>query len=86
MLQAIEADRHERGFHVYAFVIMPEHVHIIIHPHESASEISWFLKSMKQPVARKVSRWLSGHDPQQALHQEKRRQARIPILAGRRGL
>ena len=43
---------------------MPEHVHIIIHPNEFASEISWFLKSMKQPVARKVSRWLSGHDPQ----------------------
>jgi len=32
LLQAIEADRHERGFHVYAFVIMPGHVHIIIHP------------------------------------------------------
>jgi putative transposase len=63
VLQAIDAARKDRGFSLYAFVIMPEHVHIIIHPHEPATEISWFLKSMKQSVARKASRWLSEHDP-----------------------
>jgi putative transposase len=64
LIQAIEAARNERGFFIYAFVIMPEHVHIIIHPSSPESEISWLLKSMKQPVARREGRWLSGHDPQ----------------------
>ena len=43
---------------------MPEHVHIIIHSHEPKSEVSWYLKSMKQRVARKASRWFSEHEPQ----------------------
>jgi len=64
LLQAIDTARRQRGFFVYAFVIMPEHVHIIIHPHEPKSEVSWFLKSMKQRVARRASRWMSDHDPQ----------------------
>jgi len=63
-IEAVEEARAKRGFSVFAFVIMPEHVHFIIQPDDARHDISWFLKSMKQPVSRKAQAWLKQHDPQ----------------------
>jgi putative transposase len=62
-IDAVNEARARRSFSVFAFVIMPEHVHIIIQPYNSRHEMSWFLKSMKQPVSIGASVWLSQHDP-----------------------
>jgi putative transposase len=62
-IQSVEDARVKKGFSIFAFVMMPEHVHIVIRPHDPKYDTSWFLKSMKQPVSRKVSDWLKQHDP-----------------------
>ena len=64
-IKAVEEARARKDFSVFAFVVMPEHVHIIIQPNYPVYGISWFLKSMKQPVSRKVSGWLKQHDPEE---------------------
>ena len=40
------------NFKVWAFAIMPEHCHILIHPQDENYTISRILKSIKAPVAR----------------------------------
>jgi putative transposase len=37
-------------FAIWAWVIMPEHVHLLLHPRRQDYSISAFLKSVKQPV------------------------------------
>ncbi len=62
-IESIEEARSKRDFSVFAFVVMPEHIHIIIRPNHLVYDTSWFLKSIKQPVSRKASHWLKQHDP-----------------------
>ena len=64
MIEAINAARQNRHFSVFAFVIMPEHVHLIVNANNPEYEMSWFLKSVKQPVSRRASDWLVKHDPE----------------------
>jgi len=64
-IEAVQEARIRKGFSVFAFVVMPEHVHIIIRPNHPFYDTSWFLKSMKQPVSRRVSDWLRRHDPEE---------------------
>ncbi len=63
LIEAIDKARKERGFSVFAYVIMPEHVHIIVSSSKDEYDISWFLKSVKQSVSRRASHWLIEHDP-----------------------
>jgi hypothetical protein len=44
------------------FVIMPEHVHVIVHPSDLPYDIAWILKSIKQPVSREAHAWLLQND------------------------
>ena len=39
---------------LWAYVFMPEHVHLLIRPHGESYSISDFLRAVKQPVATKV--------------------------------
>lgn len=51
------------GFHVWAYVIMPEHVHLLLwFPHEDYV-IADALKSIKQSVARRAVRYLRINNP-----------------------
>ncbi len=59
LIDAIENTRHKQGYAVFAFVIMPEHVHIIVYPRNQLHDIAWFLISVKQSVSRKAHKWLS---------------------------
>jgi len=61
MIDAIESARNKLCYDVYAFVIMPEHVHIIVYPRNQPHDIAWFLKSVKQSVSRKAHAWLSAN-------------------------
>ncbi len=53
LVDAIEKARETHHFHLWAFVIMPEHVHLMIHPTTSYN-ISRILSSLKQPVAKRA--------------------------------
>jgi putative transposase len=42
------------AFHLWAYVIMPEHAHLLVWPSREVYEISAFLKSIKQSVSKKA--------------------------------
>jgi len=49
-------------FDLWAYVIMPEHVHLVIWPHEQ-TRISSVLKAIKLPVTRRALNWVSSRAP-----------------------
>jgi len=61
--QALEAARTKFDFQVWAYVLMPEHVHLLVHPGE-AGEMSRFLQAVKEPVARQAIGYLKANAPQ----------------------
>ena len=64
LIDAIKSSRSKHQYALLAFVIMPEHVHIIVHPLNQSYGIAWFLKSVKQSVSRKAHHWLANNDQQ----------------------
>jgi len=54
LARAIDAASYKHNFAVWAYVIMPEHLHILIYPRNENYSISEILKSIKQPVARQI--------------------------------
>src|SRR5947207_749575 len=53
-VEAVERARDRHRFHVWAYVIMPEHAHLLIWPTESKYNISVILNSIKQSVAKRA--------------------------------
>jgi putative transposase len=53
-VDAIAACRHAHGFHVWAYVIMPEHAHLLIWPTTPEYSISRILSAIKLPVTRRA--------------------------------
>jgi putative transposase len=52
----LAAERHE--FDVWAYVIMPEHVHLLVWPRRAEYSIAAILKTLKQSVGRRAIGWL----------------------------
>lgn len=63
MVNAIEKARETHRFHLWAFVLMPEHVHLLIYPTKSYST-SRILSSLKQPVAKRAILFVKRQAPQ----------------------
>jgi putative transposase len=74
--EALEKGRAEFGYQLWAYVIMPEHVHLLVYPGDAAERISAFLQAVKEPVARKAIRYLKGNAPEWL--------ARVTVHEGRR--
>jgi putative transposase len=64
LCEALEAARTEFGFQLWAYVIMPEHVHVLVYPGDFPDRMSGFLKALKEPVARKAIRHLKSNAPE----------------------
>jgi putative transposase len=47
------------GFALVAFVYMPEHVHLLVFPQESASRIEQLLRAIKRPFSYRVKNMLT---------------------------
>jgi len=62
-LEALEAARRRQDISVWAYVIMPEHVHLLVWPRDASCAISSILKAIKQSVARRAVAYLRGHAP-----------------------
>jgi len=60
MTDAIERARTAHAFAWWAYVLMPNHVHLLIHPR---SDVPPILKSIKQSVARRAVAWVKENDP-----------------------
>ncbi len=54
LVEAIDRARQIHAFDLWAYVVMPEHAHLLIWPRESAYSISGILTSIKRPVSRKA--------------------------------
>ena len=63
MLESIDRARKRHDFHLWSYVIMPEHVHLLIWPARSEYSISAILKSLKQSVARRALTFVEQNSP-----------------------
>ena len=57
-VKAVESARITHGFHLWAYVIMPEHVHMIVFPPHETYDVSAIQKSIKQSVSGKAINYL----------------------------
>ena len=54
-LRCLDTARRRHSFKVWAYVLMPDHVHLLIFPAHEVHSMAAILKGIKQPFARKVS-------------------------------
>ncbi|MFQ5807406.1 MAG: transposase [Phycisphaerae bacterium] len=64
LLDALDQARCRWNFALWAYVIMPEHAHLLIHPREANYEIALILKAIKQPVSQHAAAFLRQHAPE----------------------
>jgi putative transposase len=57
-IEALQQALHIWSVDLWAWVIMPEHVHLIVMPREPNTPVGQFLGDVKQEVARKAILWL----------------------------
>lgn len=58
LAESIDAARHKHDFGMWAYVFMPDHVHLLLYPHRNAYSISTILRDIKEPLAQRlVSYW-----------------------------
>jgi len=63
LVDAIISGREKHKFDLWAYVFMPNHVHLLICPREQQYSISDMLLSIKQPVSRKAVNFLKNNNP-----------------------
>src|SRR5438445_2513320 len=56
LCQALQEARTKCGFQLWAYVVIPEHVHVIVYLGEVPERMGRFLQAVKEPVARKAIR------------------------------
>ena len=57
LTESLDNARTTHHFNLYAYVIMPEHVHLLIHPQDETYDISQILRRIKGPFSYRVSSW-----------------------------
>lgn len=72
--QSINSARQKHDFALWAYVVMPEHVHLLIHPRRVNYSISDMLRDIKLPTARA---WIA--------HLHKTRPERLTSMQARQG-
>ncbi len=63
VVDAIDRARQTHGFRLIAYVVMPEHVHLLILPEHDRPGVAEILKSVKQGVSRRAVRRLRSEKP-----------------------
>ncbi|UCC29445.1 MAG: transposase [Phycisphaerales bacterium] len=63
MLGAIVATRAKHNVHLWAYVIMPEHVHLPLYPTRPAYNVSRILTTLKQSVSKRAIHYVRVHAP-----------------------
>jgi putative transposase len=80
LAQAIDQARRRHGFAVWAYVFMPEHVHLIVHPGRLLPRVELILKAIKQPVGRRAIVHRERHVPGWLPRISRKRAGRIERL------
>jgi putative transposase len=68
LVDSIIRSREKHQFDLWAYVFMPDHVHLLICPRKRQYSISDILLSIKQPVFRKALRYLKSNNPDGLKH------------------
>lgn len=63
LIESIERARKKHNFSLWAFVFMPDHVHLLIKPMDEQYSISNILKDIKTDTARKAVKYLKENKP-----------------------
>jgi len=63
LIESLDRARKKLNFELWAYVIMPEHVHILLLPQQAEYEMAAILKAIKQSVARRAVRFLKQNSP-----------------------
>ena len=61
-LECLDAARQSAGFDLWAYVVMPEHVHLVVFPHDGVN-VSDILYRIKRPMTTKVLTWVLHNSP-----------------------
>jgi putative transposase len=64
LVDAIDRARTTLRYELWAYVIMPEHAHVIVFPTAPAYDVSDFLNSVKQSVAKRAIAYVKGSAPE----------------------
>jgi putative transposase len=62
-LEALQGARSKWGFRLWAYVIMPEHVHVLLWPPLGNPNLTGILRDLKEPVGRKGIAFLKENAP-----------------------
>ena len=62
-MESLDTARKKHMFDLWAYVLMPEHVHLLIFPKADDYSISAILTDIKQPVTRKALKYIGRHAP-----------------------
>jgi putative transposase len=63
LIEGIDRARDKLLFHLWAYVIMPEHAHVLVWPTDSEYDISAILNSIKQSVSKRAFIHVRCHAP-----------------------
>lgn len=63
MAHAIELARGKHEFDLWAYVFMPEHVHLVILPNRAEYDVSAILSTIKQSVSKRAIHWVKRNAP-----------------------
>ena len=63
MIEGVESARTKHAVHVWAYVLMPEQVHLLVRPTHRDYSISAILKTMKQAVSRRAITYVTCNTP-----------------------
>jgi len=64
LADSINAARHDLEFDLWAYVFMPDHVHLIIYPRARIYDIAVIRTAIKKPISKVALSWLRENDPQ----------------------
>jgi putative transposase len=63
LIEAIDRSRDRLHFHVWAYVVMPEHAHMLVWPSDKELDVSKILNSIKQSVSKCALIYVRRHAP-----------------------
>jgi REP-associated tyrosine transposase len=62
-VEALERAREKHHYHLWSYVIMPEHAHVLLWPTEPTYDMSGILNSIKQSVAKRALTYIRREAP-----------------------
>ena len=64
LVEALEQARRNHSFDLWAYVFMPEHVHLILWPTDPSFRLGTVLAAIKVPVSRRALSFVTKHAPE----------------------